>query len=431
VGNDQYDVIVIGAGAGGLCSAALLANKGYRTLLLERLPLVGGRASSFVHQGFTMSTGAHWVETGGIVEAIFKEVGADFDVIPFTTGTVMRIGGKDYEMTAKGGLRALIARFADDKETDRVMGAVRKAMFWRAPSDRISLRDWLLRYTGKEEILAIFKATVQYQCVSFHEMPAGEFFRQMKHFRGVTAGYPRKGIRNMWEQLVKVIEQKGGRVLTRCGVKQILVNDETVTGVVAEKDGEERAYSTRVVISNAGPMTTVALAGEDHFDAGYLADMKAEVVPLSFMYASIVSEKPLVDFTNYLQLPQAHRGTLFICTTNTYPDVAPAGKHLIEAWSVPGISFRPMEKPDEELKLMIQDLRDNIPGFDEYGQVLHTGCWQKEWPLYRALPGLHPQKTSVENLFNVGDGVAPHMQLGIVGCAGSARIAVNDILKKV
>jgi len=42
----QFDAVVIGAGAGGLFAAARLAHQGYRTLVVERLDKVGGRAST-------------------------------------------------------------------------------------------------------------------------------------------------------------------------------------------------------------------------------------------------------------------------------------------------------------------------------------------------------------------------------------------------
>ena len=37
------DVVVIGAGIGGLCVAARLSHAGYKTIVLERMPILGGR----------------------------------------------------------------------------------------------------------------------------------------------------------------------------------------------------------------------------------------------------------------------------------------------------------------------------------------------------------------------------------------------------
>ena len=43
----RYDVIVIGAGLGGLTAAALMARGGRRILLVERHASVGGAASTY------------------------------------------------------------------------------------------------------------------------------------------------------------------------------------------------------------------------------------------------------------------------------------------------------------------------------------------------------------------------------------------------
>jgi phytoene desaturase len=42
----KCDVAVIGAGIGGLCTAALLAHQGYRVVVVERMSSPGGRCST-------------------------------------------------------------------------------------------------------------------------------------------------------------------------------------------------------------------------------------------------------------------------------------------------------------------------------------------------------------------------------------------------
>ncbi len=56
---EQYDVIVVGAGNGGLAAASLIAKAGYRTLVLEKHNLPGGCATSFVRGRFEFEAALH------------------------------------------------------------------------------------------------------------------------------------------------------------------------------------------------------------------------------------------------------------------------------------------------------------------------------------------------------------------------------------
>ena len=49
---ESYDVIIVGAGNGGLIAACTLSQMGFRTLLLEKHNLPGGCAASFVRGRF-------------------------------------------------------------------------------------------------------------------------------------------------------------------------------------------------------------------------------------------------------------------------------------------------------------------------------------------------------------------------------------------
>lgn len=56
---DSYDVVVIGAGNGGLTAASALAQKGVKTLLLERHNIPGGCATSFCRGRFEFEVALH------------------------------------------------------------------------------------------------------------------------------------------------------------------------------------------------------------------------------------------------------------------------------------------------------------------------------------------------------------------------------------
>jgi len=66
----KNDIIVIGAGLGGLFSGAKLAKEGKKVLLIEQHTIPGGCATVFKRKGYTFEVGLH--EMDGLHEDDFK-----------------------------------------------------------------------------------------------------------------------------------------------------------------------------------------------------------------------------------------------------------------------------------------------------------------------------------------------------------------------
>ncbi|WP_287153005.1 NAD(P)/FAD-dependent oxidoreductase [Candidatus Solincola tengchongensis] len=71
----DYDVIVIGAGLGGLTAGALLAGKGRRTLVLEQSGSIGGCCSTYEREGYRFDVGATILEIMRPFEILFQRLG--------------------------------------------------------------------------------------------------------------------------------------------------------------------------------------------------------------------------------------------------------------------------------------------------------------------------------------------------------------------
>lgn len=83
--NNNYDVIIIGAGLGGLTAGAKLAKEGRKVLLVEQHYVVGGCATIFKRKDFTFEVGLH--ELDGLHDKdpkkkVFAELGV-FDHVEF------------------------------------------------------------------------------------------------------------------------------------------------------------------------------------------------------------------------------------------------------------------------------------------------------------------------------------------------------------
>lgn len=72
-----YPVVVIGAGLGGLCSAALLAGKGFPVTVVEQHSIPGGYATTFDRAGgkFTFDVSLHRMSSGRELRQLFRELG--------------------------------------------------------------------------------------------------------------------------------------------------------------------------------------------------------------------------------------------------------------------------------------------------------------------------------------------------------------------
>lgn len=436
--HERYDVVVLGSGVGGLGTAALLANKGYKTLVVEKLPFIGGRCSTLTYKGFKIPTGVMGVPMLGALRSIFDEVGAEFDVTPVTVPPKILLDGRIQDFPTAGPLDILSLLSDDEDEINRLKKGVKKAETWNVPSEEISLLDFLHQYTSNKKIITFFSNKCdRLLSAGASETSASEYFLahqgNIKDFGKV--GIAPHGCLALMKSLRKSIEANGGKVMIQCAAKKILVNDGAAEGVVLEdRKGVSKTILANVVVSNTGPKKTISLAGEEHFDKGYLQNV-GNMLPSLQIWVTSVSDRPLFDTPVFIT-PGTQRMLAFMSPTLVCPDLAPKGKHVHYSISGP---VRQAAKWDlkTEVNLHVQDLKDFVPLFKEHGEVLHVGCYRGGWPTVAntPLPGYRdiPQKTSIENLYNVGDGVAKKggWSGGSPSCAFTARIVAEDIQRRL
>jgi phytoene dehydrogenase-like protein len=425
----SFDVIVVGAGAGGLLTAARLARLGYRTLVAERLAHLGGRASTRDVDGFKVNNGAIVIETGGITEQTFAEVGATFDVRTPDPPILYRVGGRDIDVTG-GGWGFLLSRLT--RHGARVLAGLAEARRDEGlPDGELSTADWLARFTRNQAVHGVFRSMCgSVFAVGPDELPARVFltyFMRKSAFR--RFGFCPRGTGGLWTPLAAAITDRGGEVWLRSEVRSLTMADGLVSGAVIDRHGQEMRITAGVVISDVGPAATVRLLGPDNLPPEYTEAVKRADRPCAMISVNFASTERLLAAPGLLSFASTRRLCYAANFTATCPEMAPDGWHLYVGTAVPRPSAGDFDET-AETALLLADLRDEIGGFDR-AQILSTVVTRDDWPPQRAVAGSDlPPGTPVANLWNVGDGVKEYANGGITACAETAQIVAGQVAER-
>jgi len=424
----SYDAIVIGAGAGGLFTAARLQHQGYRTLVVERLDKVGGRASTTDVDGFKVNDGAIVIECGGITERTCQEVGAPFDIREPSPPILYRIKGKDVDVTG-GGWGFLLQKLTrQGAKLAGGIGAARKDE--GLPEDEQSLAEWVSKYTKNEGVHGIFRnMAASVFAVGSEDLPARVFltyFTRKSAFK--RFGYHPEGTIGLWKGLAAAIERDGGEIRLGTEVERIVLDRDRVTGVVLA-GGE--SISAGVVVSDIGPAATVALLGEDNVPTDYQELVKRADRPTAMITVNFASQERLIEAPGMLSFAQSRRLAYIANFTDTCPEMAPDGWHLYVGTAVPKPSVGDFDEASE-YALLLDDLRETIPGFDARARIVSKVTTRDGWPPQRAVAGFDlTHETPFAGLWNVGDAVKEYANGGTTACAETAEIVVAKIVAQV
>ncbi len=308
----KFDVVVIGAGLGGLSSAAYLAKAGKKVLILEHHSVPGGYAHEFRRGKYRFEVALHaldGVAPGGWAYPVLK----DLDVIervpfqrmdPFYT-----VRFPEHEITAYADPVAfeaeLVSNFPHEKDGIHNLIAEMVETYWqvrrfgedvrfgtRPPIEQIpaqypkmlaamsiSWDDFMARFISDEQLKTVFSTLWGYYGLPPSQLNAATFIFPWVSYHLFGAFYPEGGSMAMSRALEQTILENGGEIRYRQTVNRIELQDGKAVAVETEKGARVEAD---VVVSNANaPDTLLKFVGRDHLPAQYQAQIESAQPSLS------------------------------------------------------------------------------------------------------------------------------------------------------
>ena len=278
---EHFDVIVIGAGNGGLAAAAFTAKNGLKTLLAEKHNIPGGSATSFVRGRFEFETSLHELcnlgteeNPGGILK-LFRMLGVDLEIATSMEETfrlvvpeegldaAMPCGPREFigkleqlvpgsapammQVAQLGGMAAQAYSFMDDPSfTPEAMNEKFPDFYRLAGHSVTEVLDSLGMPKKAQNILDTYWP---YLGVPPSELDFLIYSRMLMGYIVYGAGMTKLRSHEISMALEKVIRDSGGQVWYNSEVEKILVKDGKAYGVVI--GGKE--YHAKHIVSNSHP----------------------------------------------------------------------------------------------------------------------------------------------------------------------------------
>ncbi len=471
-----YDVIVVGAGLGGLLAAAQFLRRGRRVVVVERLAHPGGRFTAKTFRGAQVSTGAvHMVPfgTNGELAGMLRALGVPHRIHDAEVFASFHVRGHQYVCRSILQLAQVFGprQFAEFTR----LGAAMLLRSARPDERRMSYREWLERRISRvrsPELYAYFERVCHFALsVDLDDVLYPEIVETTRNmFRYGPPGIVDGGCAALTGELERRVLAQGGELRLHHDVLAIEQEDGRVAGVRVRdrQTGAQLRLVAPLVISNIGPEATRLLSpgpspeeGGEHKKVVETATLRPEglaatrgarlaspvaaedvraVVDVGAGPASpdvstrrheasglkvhLLSEESVIPHRGIMYCLDTERIAGIVQPSNSDRRLAPPGKHLL-------ITHQLLrgENINAEREAARADLR-RLFG-DDLGtkiQILTMSQYRGEWPVNRAAQGedVVPE-TQLAGLYLVGDAVKPSGYLMVEGVAQSVNALLSAL----
>jgi len=426
-GENEYDVIIVGSGIGGLTCGALLSKRGFKVLVLEQHYQVGGYCSSFKRDGFVFNTGVENVSglwEKGPLSYLLNELALRSSEL--FVKNKMRYIFKGNEVDAddlEGFIKVLSNMFPEEKENINAFfydakkayeECYRDSEFYGVPlpaelivkvfgarklhdypREHPHFYDWMRKtyrqkldeYFTNEDLKTLLCALLGYLGTEPDKTLASSALTAVVSYYLYGGYFPRGGAQRFADSLKNFIESNGGRVLTRHRVGKILVENREVKGVKVNG----KIFRSSIVVANVNARTTfLELVGEQYLDGRFIEYIKRlKMSPSSFMVFLGVD----IDLSEYPTIIEdLDEGLSIVINSNADSSLAPKGKSSITILKGANYYDFPERGTKEYLmkkknfaEILVKKAEKIIPGLSQH-IVVQDEATPKTFERYTSMP---------------------------------------------
>lgn len=319
-----YDFVIIGSGMSGLECAYILANEGYKVVVLEKNHQIGGNLQVFSRDKCVFDTGVHYIgslDEGECLNKFFKYFGLMdlkwkrmdddcVDLIRFSDGTEYKIG-QGY----KNFKSNLYEYFPDEKEVIDTYCTKIQHICTKFPLYNLDLANQENYLTSGDDTLLSENTAAYLDSITDNERLKNVLAGTNALYAGVKSKSPlyihaliinsyitgsyrlKDGGSQIAITMTRAIKKLGGKVLKRKEVIGANYNDDKTISEVKTSDGS--TYKAKNYISNMHPAVTIDVFGEDRFIKAYRNRIKKLENTISSFIMHIVLKEDSFEYLNY------------------------------------------------------------------------------------------------------------------------------------
>jgi phytoene dehydrogenase-like protein len=272
---NKYDIVIIGAGLGGLTAGAKLAKEGRKVLVIEQHNRPGGCATTFRRGDFTLEVGLHEMDGPSprdMKTRIFNDLDVFNNVEFLKVPEFYRFINDHLDVTVPHEPEIAISMLSDlfPSETagikayfDQILNPKK-----RVPGAEVtdsSIGEFLDSVIGNNDLKLILLGNLGY----FHDDPytlslSYYSLAQGSYYNG-GASYIRGGSQKLSDHLAGYIKSHNGEVLLNHIATKLIYENQKVTGVKFRKKNESAEMTVtaqEIIANNAIRNVAELLAGE-------------------------------------------------------------------------------------------------------------------------------------------------------------------------